>query len=153
MTYSNDQESSQMQNPNLSPRDIESQTEKSNHQKIESILDKKNATQIDNKKLNESFKKTMLLIQRQLPKSSRFYSKYIHNSIVETFGGFIGKTIARPNSLLIGGLFAFLATLTIYTISLTMNYKLSGSETILAFATGWLAGIIYDYIKFLSRKK
>lgn len=95
----------------------------------------------------DSFKKTMETVQSQLPKSSRTFSKVIHNPTVEKVSEVTGKTIARPNAILSGSVAAFVLTLAIYTLAKINGYPLSGFETIAAFIIGWIAGMLFDYIR------
>ena len=95
----------------------------------------------------DSFKKTMETVQSQLPKSSRTFSKVIHNPTVEKVSELTGKTIARPNAILSGSVVAFVLTLAIYTLAKINGYPLSGFETIAAFIIGWIAGMLFDYIR------
>ena len=101
-------------------------------------------TQEDRK---DSFKKTMETVQSQLPKSSRTFSKVIHNPTIEKVSEVTGKTVARPNAILSGSVAAFVLTLAIYTLAKINGYPLSGFETIAAFTIGWLTGMLFDYIR------
>lgn len=98
---------------------------------------------------DSSYKKTIKRIQSELDTHSRLFSKIIHISIVERSGDFIAATIARPNSILLGSLFAFVGTVIFFTTAKRIGYLLSGSETMILFAIGWTAGIIVDYFKTL----
>ena len=95
----------------------------------------------------DSFKKTMETVQSQLPKSSRAFSKVIHNPTVEKVSEVTGRTVARPNAILSGSMAAFVLTLAIYTLAKINGYPLSGFETIATFIIGWLAGMLFDYIR------
>jgi hypothetical protein len=95
----------------------------------------------------DSFKKTMETVQSQLPKSSRTFSKVIHNPTIEKVSEVTGRTVARPNAILSGSVAAFVLTLAIYTLAKINGYPLSGFETIAAFTIGWLAGMLFDYIR------
>lgn len=95
----------------------------------------------------DSFKKTMETVQSQLPKSSRAFSRVIHNPTVERVSEVTGRTVARPNAILSGSVAAFILTLAIYTLAKINGYPLSGFETIAAFIIGWLAGMLFDYIR------
>lgn len=153
----------------LSPRDIEAKTEQLRAESLENAVsiennnkenenqNKKEQTQkrvtLGKKQLDKSFNQTMKQVQDQLPINSRGFSKIIHNKTVEKTSDVVGKTIARPNSMLAGAIFAFILTLIIYTIAKTIGYKLSGFETIAAFIIGWLIGLIYDYLRILITGK
>jgi hypothetical protein len=78
---------------------------------------------------------------------SRGFSKVIHNRAVESASNAIGATVARPNAILAGSFTAFVVVLLVFLIARHYGYPLSGSETIVAFAGGWLLGIIFDYLR------
>lgn len=78
---------------------------------------------------------------------SRGFSKVIHNRAVESASNAVGATVARPNAILAGSFTAFVVVLLVFLIARHYGYPLSGSETIVAFAGGWLLGIIFDYLR------
>lgn len=121
----------------------------SNNDTINKMPNRIGKESISEKQLNESYKKIIIRTQNKLPISSKLFSKFIHNHQIETVSDLIGNTIARPNAILIGSIFAFVATLSLYIISKTIGYSLSGSETIISFAIGWSLGIISDMLKYL----
>jgi hypothetical protein len=94
-----------------------------------------------------SFKTTMNEVQAQLSTPSRTFSKVIHNKAIERASDAAASTIARPNAMLSGAVFAFVLTLTVYLVAKNLGYPLSGFETIGAFVLGWIIGIVYDFLK------
>src|SRR5215216_5500549 len=58
-----------------------------------------------------SFTATMKEVQSQMSGPSRTFSKVIHNKTVEKVSEVAGDTIARPNAMLSGAVFAFILTL------------------------------------------
>lgn len=108
---------------------------------------------ISKKEREASFKTTMSEVQSQMSGSSRAFSKVIHNKAVEKASEAVGSTVARPNAILAGSVMAFIFTLAIYTYAKNFGYPLSGSETIAAFALGWLVGVIFDYARIMFRGK
>lgn len=109
---------------------------------------------VGKKHKDESYKKTIKRVQSELRPTEKVFSKIIHNDSIEKTSEVIGKSIARPNPIFYGGVFAFVITLGTYFIAKRIGYTLSGSETILSFAIGYLFGFIIDYIKLLfSRRK
>lgn len=149
----------------LSPRDAEAQSEIARQEALKSAIsvesggvERKNNKDRSlnthkgpiNKKLREeSYSRTMNQVQDELPPNSRAFSKIIHNKTVEKVSDITGNTLARPNSMLSGSIFAFVLTLAVYVVAKTIGYPLSGFETILAFIIGWTIGIIYDYLHIL----
>ena len=79
----------------------------------------------------------------------RAFSSFIHNKTVEKVSESVGNTVARPNAILSGAVFAFLFTLVIYLVARHNGYPISGSETIASFALGWILGLLFDYIRVL----
>ena len=94
-------------------------------------------------------KKQLKHVQDELSPASRAFSKVIHNKAVEKTSEALGSTIARPNAILYGSLFAFVFTAGIYFWAKHYNYPLSGFETIGSFIIGWLFGLIVDYIRLM----
>lgn len=104
---------------------------------------------ISKKEKEASFKRHMATVQSQLPLPERAFSKLIHNKAVEKTSEFVGGTIARPNAMLSGAVFAFFLVLGVYALAKYFGYVLSGFETIGAFIVGWVLGVVYDYIRLL----
>jgi len=104
---------------------------------------------ITKKDKEQSFNTTMQEVRSQMSPVSRGFSKVIHQPLVEKASETIGNTIARPNAILSGSLFAFLFTASFYLIARFNGYPLSGTETIASFILGWCVGLIIDYIRLL----
>lgn len=102
---------------------------------------------------DKSFSATMGEVRAQMKGPSRQFSKFIHNKTVERVSDTVGSTLARPNAILSGSIFAFLFTLIIYLIARYNGYPLSGAETIFSFAVGWVLGIVFDYFRVLISGK
>lgn len=100
-----------------------------------------------------AYKKTMKQIQSEMNPAARTFSKIIHTPAVEKTSQVLGSTVARPNALLAGGMFAFLFVLLAYFLAKKYGYQLSGFETIGAFALGWALGLIYDYAKLMFSRR
>ncbi|MCA9339861.1 MAG: hypothetical protein KDA17_03020 [Candidatus Saccharibacteria bacterium] len=100
-----------------------------------------------------SYDRTMREVRSQMSAPSRVFSSVIHNPVVEKISDVVGGTIARPNAIASGALFAFGFTLAIYLIAHFNGYPLSGTESIASFVVGWLIGLVYDYFKLLITGK
>ncbi|HET6747605.1 MAG TPA: hypothetical protein VFH06_05895 [Candidatus Saccharimonadales bacterium] len=96
-----------------------------------------------------SFNATMKEVRSQMSAPSRNFSKVIHNKTVEKVSESVGSTIARPNAILSGAIFAFALTLGVYLLAKNLGYPLSGFETIAAFILGWVLGVVYDFLKVM----
>lgn len=153
----------------LSPRDAEAAAERARTEALETAISveaggKERAGHTErtaprhrqpvNKKQKEaSFKKQMKEVQAELPPASRAFSKVIHNKAVERTSEVLGSTVARPNAILAGAMASFFLTLAVYVIAKNIGYKLSGFETMAAFAIGWVIGIVYDYLRIIVTGK
>ncbi len=108
---------------------------------------------ISKKQRENSYKRTMKQVQAELPPVERTFSKIIHNKAIEKTSEVVGSTVARPNAILAGAIFAFVLTLITYLVAKNIGYSLSGFETIAAFVIGWVVGILYDYLRLLVTGK
>lgn len=104
---------------------------------------------ISKKDKDASFNATMSEIRTHMPAPARAFSAFIHNKTVEKVSDAVGSTVARPNAILSGAVFAFLFTLVIFLVARHNGYPISGSETIASFALGWILGLLFDYIRVL----
>ena len=100
-----------------------------------------------------AFKLEMNEARKAMSAPSRTFSKFIHNKAVEKTSEAVGSTIARPNAMLAGSLFALILTAAIYFWARWAGYPLSGFETIGAFIIGWLVGIIFDFTRIMITGK
>lgn len=97
----------------------------------------------------DSYTATIRQIQSEMNRSSRTFSKVIHNPTVEKLSDAIGSSAARPNAVLAGSIAATFLTLAVFLIAKQYGYRLSGFETIATFMLGWALGLIYDYARLL----
>lgn len=104
---------------------------------------------VSKKEREKSFKRQMTAVQSHMSLPQRTFSKFIHNKAVERTSEFVGSTLARPNAILSGAVFAFFLVLGVYLFARYYGYVLSGFETIGAFIVGWVLGIVYDYVRLL----
>lgn len=100
-----------------------------------------------------SYKSIMNDAERHMSPARRSFSRFIHNPVVEKASEIVGATVAKPNAILAGSIFAFLFTLAIYTVARMYGYPLSGAETIASFAAGWLVGQLFDYFRVMITGK
>jgi hypothetical protein len=100
-----------------------------------------------------SYKRTMTHIQSEMSAPSRAFSKVIHNKAVEKTSDVVGATVARPNAILAGSIFAFVFTLATYLVAKHYGYQLSGFETIGSFALGWVVGLLFDFFRVMITGK
>lgn len=101
----------------------------------------------------QAYKKILRQTQNEMSGGSRAFSRVIHNPVIEKVSEVAGSTIARPNAMLMGAVFAFMLTLALYLIARFNGYPLSGTETIAAFIAGWIIGNLYDFFKTMATGK
>jgi len=94
-----------------------------------------------------SYKHTMKRVQAELSSPERTFSKVIHNKTVERVSDAVGSTVARPDAILSGSIFAFILVLGLYLMAKYYGFSLSGFETIAAFVIGWALGILFDFLR------
>jgi len=125
--------------------------EKKNKERAASPAERRRDAPVKNTKAAREavFKKEMKHVQSELPPASRAFSKLIHNKAVEKTSEAVGATVARPNAILYGSLFAFILTSAVYFWARQYGHALSGFETIAAFIVGWLVGLIVDYVRIM----
>lgn len=124
--------------------------EKSTNEKAPSPAEKRTKRMTRNKaSLDASFNTQMKEVRQHMSAPSRTFSKVIHNKAIEKTSEAVGSTIARPNAMLAGALFALVFTTGLYLWARWAGYPLSGFETIGAFIIGWLVGLIFDFARIM----
>lgn len=88
-------------------------------------------------------------VQTQMSPVERGFSKFIHVPAVEKASDVAGSTVARPNAILAGSLSAFILVLGVYLVARYYGYPLSGTETMVAFAAGWVLGVVFDFLRLM----
>jgi hypothetical protein len=101
----------------------------------------------------QAYNEIMTDAKVHMSKGERAFSSFIHHPVVEKVSDAGAKTVARPNALLAGSMSAFFFVLAIYIVANYYGYPLSGAESILAFAAGWLVGVLYDFFKIMITGK
>lgn len=102
---------------------------------------------------DEGYKMTMKRVQSEMSAPARAFSKVIHNKAVERTSEVVGSTVARPDAILSGSVFACVLVLGVYILARTNGFSLSGFETIAAFVVGWILGIIFDFLRAMITGK
>lgn len=99
------------------------------------------------------YRQTMAHIQKSMSAPSRAFSRVIHTPFVERSSDVLGSSLARPNAILAGSFSALLLVSIMYVVARTFGYQLSGFESIGAFVIGWIAGILFDYVRVMTTGK
>lgn len=109
---------------------------------------------IINKQLKDmAFSRSMTRTRKKLSRSSRAFSKVIHNSAVDKSSEFVGKTIARPSGMLTGAFLAFIGTSALLWITRHYGYTYNYLVVIILFAIGMLLGLGLEGLYKVLRKK
>jgi hypothetical protein len=137
---------------------IRSKLEKHVPQRHEALHTEKNHSPqhpvLANKQLKDmAYSRSITRARKKLSAPSRAFSKVIHLSVIESSSEFIGKTAARPVSMLTGAIFAFLGTSTLLWVTKYYGYEYNYLAVILLFIGGAIAGVTVEAMWRLIRKK
>jgi hypothetical protein len=100
-----------------------------------------------------AWSRSMTRTRKKLSITSRAFSKFTHNPAVDTTSDFVGKTIARPSSMLGGALFAFVGSSIVLWATKYHGYKYNYLVFLILFITGSLLGLLIEAISKLFRKR
>lgn len=99
------------------------------------------------------YKQTLTQLQRELPKrSSRLFSRVIHQPSIERITETAGKTLFRPSLMLGASIGALLGGSLVYISAKHYGFELSGSEFMIFGLVGALAGLTCESLKTFWRK-
>ncbi len=98
--------------------------------------------------LNTTIKRT----QRQLSGAERTFSKVIHQPAVDAVSSAAEATVARPYSLLVGGLFSAIASLVVLYICRHYGYEYNFLIGLASFAGGFVLGLVLEGLYRLFKK-
>lgn len=109
---------------------------------------------IVNKQLKDmAFSRAMTRTRKKLSPVSRGFSKVIHNSFVDQSSEYVGKTIARPQAMMWGALFAFIGSSALLWITRHYGYEYNYLAVILLFVGGAIAGSLLEGLLHVVRKR
>lgn len=129
-----------------------SDKEKTTHKEAETPSSEQNKTphRVFSRESREmAFKESMSDIQKRMSSPSRTFSKVIHNPVIEDTSEIVGRTVARPTSILSGSICAFVVLLGVYLLAKHNGFALSGSEFIGTFVIGWALGLLIDFFRHM----
>jgi cobalamin biosynthesis Mg chelatase CobN len=98
--------------------------------------------------LNTTVKRT----QRQLSGAERTFSKVIHQPAVDAVSNAAEATVARPYSLLVGGLFSAAASLAVLYICRHYGYEYNFLIGLASFAGGFVLGLVAEGLYRLFKR-
>lgn len=107
---------------------------------------------IDKTVKQQAYKKTMRHVQRQLPRSQRSFSRFIHQEVVEKVSEVSSKTIARPSGLLGSGMVALLGTSVIVWMSRYYGFRYNFFVFVALIGAGFVAGLLIEALLKSSKK-
>jgi hypothetical protein len=126
--------------------------EKPTHQEAEGSRSERNNSPhrvISHESREAAFNESMSDIQKRMSAPSKAFSKVLHNPVVEDTSEVVGRTIARPTSILSGSACAFIVLLGVYLLAKHNGFTLSGSEFIGIFVLGWALGLLIDFFRHM----
>lgn len=91
-------------------------------------------------------------VQSNLPRSDRMFSKVIHTKAVTVASDAAAQTIARPTSMFWGGLFACLATASLYFTAKYIGFQYNYLISFISFVGGYFVGLIIELVLRLVRR-
>lgn len=98
-----------------------------------------------------SYNRTMLRVQKKLSMPQRYFSKVVHHPAVDKPSEVIGKSLARPSSMLGGSLAALISTLLLYWLVRHFGYEYNFLIAILVFMLGAVVGLSVEGLLKIRR--
>ncbi len=100
-----------------------------------------------------AFSRAMTRTRKRLSPVSRTFSKVIHSPVVDKPSEFIGKTIARPQGMLWGAVFAFIGTSGLLWITKHYGYEYNYLLAIILFLIGAVIGTALEGLVYLLKSR
>jgi hypothetical protein len=97
-----------------------------------------------------AYSRTMVRVRKNLNPFQAQFSKFIHNSTVDSASEIIGKTIARPKPVLFAGIFTSLGLFILLLLTRKYGYEYNYLAVIILFSSGYTIGLFFE---FLTRQK
>lgn len=108
---------------------------------------------IVNKQLKDmAFSRSMVRTRKKLSAPSRAFSKVIHNPVIDKSSEAVGKTVARPSSMLAGAFVTFIGTSALLWATRYYGYEYNYLVFILLFVFGAVVGIAIEVLWRLTHK-
>lgn len=108
---------------------------------------------VDGQLRNSTLERSLQRIRRDLKPYQRPFSRFIHNSTVDSTSEALSKTIANPNGLLIGGLTSFIASLAVLVLCRYYGYEYNYLIGLVSFPAGFVLGLLGVSVLKLFRKR
>lgn len=126
------------------------------HKKQEQAHDSHNTVIGTQKALkSQAYAQTLQRVQRHLPKTSRVFSKMVHNKTVDAISNVGAQTIARPSGLLGGSICAFIGSLALLYSAKHYGFRYNYLVFALLFVGGFFVGGLLELLvwAFYSRRR
>ena len=99
-----------------------------------------------------AYVRTLAKVQESLPRGSRAFSKVVHQPVIEKVSNVGAQTIARPSSILGGGLAALLGSAFVLYFSRKYGFQYNYTLFLALFAGGYFAGLLIELAVRLVRR-
>lgn len=96
--------------------------------------------------VDESYRRTLNRTRQHLSSPEKAFSKFIHNSVVDSVSELASKTVARPSGILAGGIFAFLGSSVFLWIARHYGYEYNFLLFAVLFLGGFFFGLLCEAI-------
>jgi len=99
-----------------------------------------------NKHLKETaFTRSLTRTRKKLSAPSKAFSKVIHVPVIDKSSEFIGRTVARPTSMLWGAMFAFIGTSGLLWVTKYYGYEYNYLLVVMLFVGGAILGTLAEF--------
>lgn len=107
-----------------------------------------------NKQLKDmAYSRALVRTRKHLSIASRVFSKAVHSKILDRPSESIGKTIARPSSMMGGAIVAFIGTSLLLWITKKYGYEYNYLAAVLLFGIGMILGLVVESLFKLVKKR
>lgn len=111
------------------------------------VADKKQHPVLINKQLKDmAYSRTMVRVRKKLSVPSRALSKAVHSKVLDKPSEVIGKTVARPSSMLGGAIVAAFGTSLLLWITKKYGYEYNYLAILMLFIVGMIAGLAAEVV-------
>ncbi len=107
-----------------------------------------------NKQLKDvAYDRALIRVRKKLSRPSRALSKVVHSKALDKPSELAAQSVARPSSMLGGGLCALSGSILLYWAVKHYGYEYNYLVVIILFAVGWLGGLLVEFTLRSVKKK
>jgi hypothetical protein len=99
-----------------------------------------------------AYKRSLRKVQSQLNPVERNFSRIIHQPVIDKASELAGKTIARPQGILFGGIFACLGSVLFLYFTKHYGFSYNYLVFLLLFVGGYAFGLVVDMIRLAFKR-